>query len=336
MKLHSGLLLLGSCAAWNAHAICTADTSSVMVPHTFTIPDMTIEIDADAPADTTKSVAFKDTAPQGYSVRFDQCRNGDAYGKSSMNLSNQGASFIYPSNIPGIGVKILWNNGTAFSNGQFPTQGTMDFGEGGLGTWVYPASSYYRIEVYKTSETLNLNPLGQNIILTPNNYAYNWVTSNAIANAGQILSINTMTLHSTPSCSFENSKIVDFGTVTGDMLNAGSQVEKALDFSITCRTDYGTYSTTASLSSEAASADASYINVTDSSGAKDTLVIKVEDSTGKWLKLDGSNSETLSNIVSNVPTAFHWKATLLSPPGVQKHPAEGRFTAHAEILLQVK
>lgn len=341
MKLQLGLLLLGAGAAVNAQAVCTVSSSSSQpVPHVFSIPDITVNIDADAPADTTNPVSIKDAAPQGYDVKFDQCHTGDLYGKSSINMSGpQGASYIYPSNIPGIGIKIRWNNGGAFSNGQFPTIGTMDFSEKGgdtLGSWVYPANSFYRVEVYKTAETLKLTPLVQNIALMPNDYAYNWVTSDSNANAGQVLHLGTIQVNSTPSCRFENSKVVDFGTVTGDMINGGLHVERPLNFAITCRTDYGSYSSTASLSSESASADASYIAVTDQSGAKDSLAIKVKDSGGNWLKLDGSSNETLSNLASNAPAEFRWTAALMSQPGVEKHPSEGDFTAHAEILLQVK
>jgi type 1 fimbria pilin len=339
MKLPLWLLLTGACIALNAHAICTqSPESGTPVPHIFNVPDMTVNIDADAPADTSKVVDYKDASMQGYEIKLDQCHTGDLFGKSAMNLPLQGASYIYPTNIPGIGIKILWNNGAAFSTGQFPTSGTMDFSDkgGDLGSWVYPTNSYYRVEVYKTAETLVLNPQGINIAMTPNNYAYNWYTADSLTNAAQILHIGTIQIVSTPSCTFENSKTVDFGTVTGNMLNAGAQVDRPLDFTITCRTDYGSYASTASLSSDTASTDSSYINVTDASGAKDALAIKVTDSKSNWMKLDGSTSETLSGLASNVPAQFHWTATLMAQPGAQKHPVEGNFTAHAEILIQVK
>lgn len=335
MKVRLWLLLLGALGAFQVHAACTLrPVAGQTVPHVFEVQDMIVNLDADRPADTTNPVTYSDASPQGYVITYDNCVNGEPTGKTPINLAPQSSNYIFPTNIPGIGVKLRWNNGGAFSSGVLPSTTPVNVGTGAALT--YASGSFFRVEVYKTAETLNLNPQATNIALTPNNYVYNWVTSESPTNAAQVLHIGNIQIVSTPSCSFDNSEIVDFGTVTGDMLNAGAQVQKALDFSVTCRTDYGSYSTTASLSSETASADNGYINVTDASGAKDSLAIKVEDSTGKWLKLDGSNNQIINNIASNVPTDFHWKATLMAQPGVQKHPAEGNFTAHAEILLQVK
>ncbi|PVZ81818.1 fimbrial protein [Serratia sp. S1B] len=341
MKLRLWLFSLSSLGmASNAMATCiVSPLSGLPVPHYFTIPDTVIHIDADTRPDTSNPIiAPIDTPKQGYDIKFDQCYTGDLFGKSVMNLSNQGASYIFPSNISGIGVKILWNNGAAFSNGQFPTTGKMDFSSSpnNIGSWIYPAASFYRVEFYKTSDTLNLDPQAANMVLMQNNYAYNWVTSDAIGNAGQVLQIGSIQVISTPSCNFENSKTVDFGTVTGNMLATGSTIEKPLAFSITCRTDYGTYSVNTSLSSESASSDGSYIKVKDSVGSTDTLAIRIKKNDGTDIKVDGSTTDTLQSVASNTPAQFSWKAMLMSQPGVQAHPAEGNFTARAEILLQVK
>ena len=342
MKLRLSLLCLSALGlAGHAQAICTVSSESgTPVPHTFSIPNAVINIDADAPASTSTRIGQPfDTPVQGYDVKFDNCHTGDLYGKSALNLGAQGAGRIFPTNIPGIGVKIIWNNGGAFGDGTLPTVGDMNFsdeGEGDLGSWVYPAASYYRVEFYKTAETLNLNPQAVNIALTPNTYAYNWVTSDSLANAGQVLQIGMVEINSTPSCNFENSKTVDFGTVTGNQLTAGASIERPLQFAITCRTDYGTYSASASLSSESASSDSSYIKVKDSAGSSDTLAIRLKKNDGGDIKVDGSTTDTVQSITSNSPAQFNWKATLVSQPGASAHPAEGTFTARAEILLQVK
>lgn len=321
----------------SAGASCViSPLSGLPVPHIFEVPDLTVNVDADQAASTTSPVTHYDTAPQGYKVGYITCADGEAYGKSAMNLPPQGPGYIFPTNIPGIGLKIIWNNGQAFGTGQLPAPATMSFAPSPTGSWVYSEASLYRIEIYKTAETLQLDSQGANIALVPNNYAYNWVMSDSINSAAQILHIGAIQIASTPSCTFEGNKTVDFGTVTGNMLNASAQVEKPLDFSIICRTDYGSYSTTASISSDSASSDNSYIKVQDSSGASDALAIRIKNSAGSDMMLDGSTGETLGSTGSTLPAEFHWKATLMSQPGAAKHPAEGVFTAHAEILLQVK
>ncbi|MRS88784.1 fimbrial protein [Enterobacteriaceae bacterium RIT714] len=339
MNYRIGLLSVWLLFTASAGANCSLSPESGQpAPHIFEVPDMTINVDADQAASTTSPIKRYDTDVAGYKVGYIDCNNGELYGKSSINLTAQGAGYLFPTNIPGVSLKIMWNNGQGggYSTGQLPTVGNMDFHGSPLGSWVYDDKSLYRIEVYKTAETLNLNSQGANIVITPNNYAYNWVTSDSISNAAQILHFNTIQIVSTPSCTFEGSKTVDFGTVTGDMLNASAEVEKPLDFAITCRTDYGTYSTTASISSDSASTDNSYIKVKDSSGASDALAIRIKDGTGKDMLLDASSGETISSTVSALPAQFKWKATLMSQPGATKHPAEGTFVAHAEILLQVK
>ena len=336
MKIRLCLLCLSALGlVGNARAICTiSPQSGTPAPHYFSIQNTVINIDADTPADTSRPIGQPlDASVQGYDIKFDQCHTGDPYGKSVMNLSNQGTGNIFPTNIPGIGVKIMWNNGVAFSDGSFPTFGTMSFTTE-VGSWVYPASSFYRVEFYKTADTLDLDPQATNIALMPNTYAYNWVVGDTIANAGQILQIGMVEINSTPSCNFENSKTVDFGTVTGNMLTKGATIERPLQFAITCRTDYGTYSASASLSSESASSDSSYIKVKDSAGSSDTLAIRLRKSDGSDILVDGSTAETLQNVASNTPAQFNWRASLASQSSA--HPAEGDFTARAEILLQVK
>ncbi|MDK9357614.1 fimbrial protein [Lelliottia sp. V106_10] len=337
MKYRVGLLFIGLLGAGFAQASCVlSPKSGLPAPHNFEVPDMTVYVDADQVASTTTPVTHYDTAVQGYPIGYITCADGEAYGKSAMNLPPQGAGYIFPTNVPGIGLKIIWNNGQAFGTGQLPAPGNMSFAPSPTGSWVYDAASLYRIEIYKTAETLKLDPQGANIILPPNDYAYNWVISDSISNAAQILHIGAIQIVSTPSCTFEGNKTVDFGTVTGNMLSASAEIEKPLDFAITCRTDYGTYSTTVSVTSDSASTDSRYIKVQDSSGATDALAIRIKNSTGGDLLLDGSTSETLSSTGSTLPAEFHWKATLMSQPGAAQHPAEGEFTAHAEILLQVK
>lgn len=327
------ILAFGAAITGQAQAICTIDTTSEdrgILPSTMTVPAFVITIDADAPADTTKFIAEADTATQGDRVTYVDCAIGNPYGKNVSTLL--GASLgngLFATNIEGIAIKPLWNNGGAF--GTFNTSAEMTFSTE-IGRWTYPAISYFRIELYKTKETLSLNnPAGQ-VVLPGGTAAYNWVNTNSLANFAQKLDIGQITIISTPSCTFDGSKVIDFGLVTSGNLSNG--IERNLDFDITCKTDYGQYSATAAITTQTPTADGNYIKVKDNNGQDNLLRIKISDSSGKLLTLDGNSTEQKINILSATPAEFKWKATL-EPAVINAKPANGRFSAAAEIILQI-
>lgn len=318
--------------AGNATAACIRDTGS---PHTFTIPAQTIVIDADRAVDTTNPVLRVDSAPQGEELSYTNCVNGELYGRSIANLTNQdGSTKIFPTNVPGIGIKVLTTTrGTTMLN--FPASGPMQTEDGKEYTrFVYPATSFFRIELYKTQPTLTLSNPSGDIVLPAEKIAYTWVTADNPASFSQQLNIGQITIVSTPSCTYDNAKTVDFGTVTTNTLtNAG--ISRDLKFSLICKTDYGSYSASASITSETATPDSKYIKVKDAAGNQDRLAIKITDSKNADMMLDGSTIEKVTNVSHNVPAEFNWHATLY-PAGDGRLPESGNFTAQAEILLQVK
>ncbi|WP_105576181.1 fimbrial protein, partial [Cronobacter sakazakii] len=215
----------------------------------------------------------------------------------------------------------------------FPSEAAMSF-PSPMARFIYSVGSYFRIELYKTQPTVSLKNPDGDILLPPGDIAYNWVLINNISHYAQKLNIGQILVVSTPACTFNNNKVVDFGLVTAADLTAGG-IEKDLNFDITCQSDYGNYSATAAISTNTPSADNQYIKVKDSAGNSDRLGIEIKDSQGQLMLLDGSTREQLTNIVANTPASFHWKAHLKPTAGVL-HPANGDFTAQAEIILQTK
>ncbi|WP_174847312.1 fimbrial protein [Yersinia artesiana] len=327
------ILAFGAITAGQASAICTIDTESDKggsLPSTMSIPGLILTIDADAPADTTKFIAEADSAMQGTRVTYVDCAIGNPYGKNvAALLGNDLGNGLFATNIDGIAIKPMWNNGGAF--GLFNTNGAMEFTTE-IGRWTYPANTYFRIELYKTKETLSLTNTAGQLVLPAGTAAYNWVNSNSVANFAQKLDIGQITIISTPSCTFDGTKIVDFGLVTSGKLSHG--VERDLEFDITCKTDYGQYSATAAITTQTPTADGNYIKVTDKDGQDDRMRIKISDSSGKLLALNGSDREQKLNIASATPAEFKWKATL-EPVSTTAKPANGNFSAAAEIILQV-
>ncbi|MCT4710926.1 fimbrial protein [Enterobacteriaceae bacterium H11S18] len=315
----------------NAEAQCTWSARGAPLS-TLTIPGDTIKVDVTAPSDTTNPIMTYNSQRQASAVWFDFCENGGLFGKSVMNLINQDTSTkIYPTNIDGIGIKVRWNNASA--TGDFPSQAVINFGpdDGPIGSINYPAGSYFIVEIYKTAPNLNLkDPLGD-IIVPAEEIAYNWVNADSPANYGQRLEVGTLKLISTPSCVFNDTKTIDFETVTARTLTAN--VERDLNFAMTCRTDYGTYSANASIFTDTPSADGSYIKVNDAAGNSERMGIKIKNASDAIVKIDGSQTESISNIMSGDPANFHWKAVLF--PISTTHPTSGNFTARAEILMQL-
>ncbi|WP_336286978.1 fimbrial protein [Cronobacter dublinensis] len=311
---------------------CEPDLSDGVGPTTLSIPSQRFQIDADAPVSTTVPVFSYDSSAQGTQISYINCLKGTPYGKSPYNLGAQDTSTkLYPTSIPGIGIKLRWNNSAAF--GDFPSEGAMSFTTP-TGRFIYSAGSYFRVELYKTQQRLSLKNPDGDIVLPPGDIAYNWVEMNSFSNYAQKLNIGQITVVSTPSCTFNNNKTVDFGLVTSADLAAGG-IEKDLSFDITCQSDYGNYSATAAISTNTPSTDKKYIQVKDAAGNSDRMGIEIRDGQGQQMLLDGSTSELLANVTSNTPAAFHWKANLKPTAGVL-HPANGDFSAEAEIILQVK
>ncbi|CNH99501.1 fimbrial protein [Yersinia pekkanenii] len=329
------ILVCGAVFAGQANAACVVDTISAeggSPPSTMTISAFTITIDADQPADSTKYISDVNTATQGFLVSHDQCVTGNLYGKNvTAMLGESLGNGLFATNIDGIAIKPLWNNGGNPAYGTFNSSGEMTFSTP-TGRWDYGENSYFRIEIYKIKDTLALtNPVGQQV-LPGGTIAYNWVNSNSVVNYAQKLDISQINIISTPSCTFDGTKFVDFGLVTSGNLSNG--IERDLNFDITCKTDYGQYSATAAITTQTPTADGNYIKVKDNEGQDDRMRIKISDSTGRLLALDGSANEQKINIASATPAEFKWKATL-EPASVSAKPANGKFSAAAEIILQI-
>ncbi|MBW9429297.1 fimbrial protein [Atlantibacter hermannii] len=310
-------------------AECTLRSGSY--PQTFTLPPQVITIDADRPMDTSTPIFAINTGTQP-EVVYDYCVQPSTFGKSVMNLINQDtATKIFPTNIPGIGIKVRWNNGAAF--GDYPSTGQTTFSTS-IGAFIYPATSFFRIELYKTQQTLNLSNKSGDLVLPAEEIAYNWILVDSPDRYAQRLTIGPITLISTPSCTYDNSKSVDFGTVTTNTLTS-SGIARDLDFTLICKTDYGSYSASASITTDTPTPDSKYIKVKDAAGNMDRLGIKITNSKNADMLLDGTTQEKFENITTGAPAQFNWRATLY-PMGNGKLPENGEFTARAEILLQVK
>ncbi|HEY1843924.1 MAG TPA: fimbrial protein [Buttiauxella sp.] len=319
--------LLMSPGAW---AVCTLARGA---PTPLTIPSQVFTVSADAPVDTSTPIAQFDSPQVGRSIGYDDCIVGTEYGKRTMNLSGQdGSTKIFQTNIPGIGIKLLASNGSAFGN--FPSTSYLTFSGGEqVGTLDIPAQSYYRIQFFKTSNNLRLsNPLTGDTVLPPGQIGYNYLMTADPASFTMSLTIGEMKIISTPACTADSAKTVDFNDVTPTLLKAG--VTRPLDFAIVCKSDYGSYSTKASMTTTTPSSDGTYIRADDAAGNKDRLGIRITDGAGQTMKVDGSTAEQKSSITSQGPADFSWKATLI--PGSKPSPAGGVFTAKAEIIFDIQ
>ncbi|WP_435946889.1 fimbrial protein [Dryocola sp. BD586] len=301
-------------------------------PTAVAIPMQVIRIAADAPADTSNPIAQYDSPTAGQNIGYDDCLAGTEYGKRPLNLNGQNSTTrIYQTNIPGIGIKLLWSNGSAFGN--FPSTSSLTFSGGAQsGTFDFDAGSFYRIQFFKTEDTLRLsNPQGDTV-LPASEIAYNYLRTADPASYVMKLSIGEIKIISTPACTADGAKTVDFNDVTPSLLNAG--VVRNLDFALVCKSDYGSYSAKASIVTDTPSGDASYIRVEDAAGNKDRLAIQITDGAGRAMKVDGSTSEQKSSIASRGPAEFAWNAKLV--PGSRPSPAGGKFHARAEIIFDIQ
>ena len=330
MKWLYGLLLL---LTTNNNAIAAACYLVRGTPTTITIPAQTITIDADAPVSTDRPFAGINSVPITARIGYNECAHRTEYGRALTYLANREISDqIYMTDVPGIGIKLLWTNGKT-GYGTFPKRLEMIFPASSASTtFDYEPGAAYRIEFYKVAENLNL-PAGKTIQLLPAGIvAYNYLFTPAPNNYSMRLNLGALTLKSIPSCTLDSSKTIDFGRVTTNDLAQG--VSRDLNFKINCRSDYQRFSTQASVTTKTMSSDRQSIKVTDSAGKDDRLRIKIYDSSHSLLWVDGSRSETINNIATKGDANFSWQAVL--SPGVNSPPASGPFTAYAEIQFRIE
>ncbi|URQ60468.1 fimbrial protein [Pantoea alhagi] len=311
-----------------ALAVCTLARGQ---PTPLAITSKVITISSDEEINTTKPVAQYDSPAVGSNIGYDDCIENTEYGKRVLNLLGQDPTTrIYQTNISGIGIKLLFSNGSAFGN--FPSTSHLRFKNGATtGTLDIPGQSFYRIQFFKTGKLRLQNTTGD-AVLPPGLIAYNYLLNDNPANFTTKLTIGEIKIISTPVCTTDNAKTVDFNTVTPTLLSAG--VTRNLDFAIVCKSDYGTYSAKASITTDTPSSDGSYIRVEDAAGNKDRLRIRITDGNNRLMKVDGTTFEHKSNITSQGPAEFSWEATLI--PGSAATPAGGIFTAKAEIVFDIQ
>ncbi|WP_455818239.1 fimbrial protein [Pseudomonas cerasi] len=332
MKFFAIKTFLACCAlvSIEVQADCTLFISAEEnsgLPVTVSVPPALLTMSADLPVDT--STPFKTlTSPNPpHVVSYVNCADNAPYGFTAIGLSGP-AGNMYPTNIDGIGIKIRRNNG-AGSQSYFPLIGKTP---AQLVRLVFRQQSYFLVDFFKTAETVKLNPNQINTVLNGGDLGYVWVLNESPASYAQMLQIGNITVVSTPACTFESTKSVDFNTVTPTMVDSG--VERPLNFEMNCKTDYGSYSVMASIVASARSADGKYIAITDAGGNTDRLKIKISDSEDENIAVDGTSSRKVTS-VNNVPAQFKWKATLISSGPGSKRPTGGKFDARAEIVLQV-
>ncbi|WP_380182307.1 fimbrial protein [Kalamiella sp. sgz302252] len=330
--LLASLLLTGTAYA------CSPDPES-SPPQTLTIASQTIPISADAASDTSVPVAVYDS-PSAVQTEYINCVFGTNYGRAVIGLGSQDtATKIYPTQIPGLGVKILFNNTKLLKD--FPATETILFNpsEGNnpdkLSRLQFLAGAHFRLEFYKTAEKLSLSKVNNNPVLPAGELAYLWVNSPDLANYALKLVTGGFTIASTPACTTDSAKTIDFGTVTPALLRDGG-VERTLDFALSCQTDYASWSATASMTTPTPSADASYIRVSDAANNTDALGIEIYNSAGDLIKVDGSSTEQSAARANNASMQFNWKAKLINAASAAARPQNGAFMARAEIILQIE
>ncbi|WP_445654293.1 fimbrial protein [Serratia sp. NA_13] len=314
----------------NAEAACKLARGSLTK---LSIPSQVIRISADAPVSTSNPLAQFDSPTTSQDIGFDDCIAGTPYGKRTINLRNQNpATKIFPTNIPGIGIRVLARAGDA--TGDFPSSGAVTFPGGEqIGTFDIKAGLGYRIQIFKTGSRLSLQH-GENTFLPAGLIAYNYLGIADPAYFTTDLTIGEMKITSTPACTCtsDKAKTVNFNDITPSQLKNG--VTRKLNFAIVCKSDFGSYSAKASIITATPSSDASYIRAKDAAGKQDRLGIKITDSAGKTMKVDGSTSEQKTGVSSLGPAEFAWNATLFASS--QSAPTGGVLSAKAEIVFDIQ
>lgn len=300
-------------------------------PTTLYIPSDTIYISADAAVDSATVIKGYKSNTLTANVGYNNCKNGTEFGKRPDNLGTQNTSTrIYQTNLSGIGIKLLYNNGVG--DGQFPSTSTVYFPNGSTyGTVDVPAGSYYRVEFYKTS-ALNLQNHDGDLVLPGGKIAYNYLMTNLGKTEILMLNIGQIKIVSTPVCTTSSPLEVNFNDVTPALLRTG--VKRDMNFNIVCKTDYGTYSAKASITTTTPASDGNSIRVTDAEGNTDRLAIKITDSNGNDMKVDGSTGEKKASIVSQSSAEYKWYAKLVAGSN-SSGPAKGTFNAKAEIVFDI-
>lgn len=324
-------LSLSGLIAGNAAADCTLISG---IPTTLSLPAQTIAISADAVADTTIPIAgaIYTTPPMGASVTYEGCLNGAPAGRRLIDLTDTVATRLYKTNVPGIGVKVHLYNPSSGGFGAYPADYNVTFEDGTAeGTANWAAGRYYRVQFYKVADKLTLTDPAGDVVLDAKTLAYEWVGSDSVRPMS--LFVNQIKIVSTPACTVEDTKTIDFNTVTPAMVAAG--VERDLDFSLNCKTDYGTYSTTASVTTTTPSTDSTYIKVTDAGGNMDNLGIQILNSSGGVMAVNGTVLERIATTASGTAAQFNWKAKLVNVSSGSSRPQNGQFTARAEIVLNI-
>lgn len=327
MRLRNSFLFVtGAFLSQSALAVCTVDPDPQFGGAnrtTLTIPGYTFYVDAGAPiSDTPLNTSISNN--QNVILSFKDCEIGEAYGKTTLPpLAPTAKAKYFTTSVEGISVRPLWSNGAA--TGGFPSVNYMD-----KNRFNYPANSHFELEFVKTSRRLKLTDPNGDVVLPPGVILRHWVTSDTPANYGQLLEIGEIRVISIPNCTIDGPKTVNFGQLGERDLVSG--VEKNLDFSLRCATDYGSYSASASLITATPNADGT-IPVTDSAGNTDRLKIQITDSNNRNMPADDSAKEDRAQVADEVPVNYSWKATLMKNGNVL--PEEGNFTAKAEILLVV-
>lgn len=312
-------------------AVRAACTLASGQPTTLNIAAQLITLSADAPIDTSTPIAQYDSNTLGTEIKYITCLPTEEIGRRAFNLSGPDSStYIYDTNISGIGIKITYYNGAAYGN--IPMTTTIPVPSGyPTASMSIPVGTYYRIQLFKTGN-LSLSNTAGDIAVPSGLLAYYYLDSDSPSNAITSVYTGGISIISTPVCTVDGAKTINFNTVTPTLLSAG--VERALDFAIVCQSDYGTYSATASMTTTTASSDASYIQVEDAAGNMDRLGIRITDSNGQAIKVDGSSSEVKNSITSQSSADFTWKATLIA--GNSASPTAGQFTAKAEIVFDIE
>ncbi len=309
-----------------AMAVCTLDPRYGQ-PTILRIGSQTIQVQADAPADTSTPIARYDSPALTQMIMYNHCADGSEYGKLPLNLGTQDtATELYPTQVPGIGIKLLWSNGSAF--GHYPSRGSIPASVG----FNWPVGSFFRIEFYKTADSLQLTNPNGDTVLPPNDIAYNYVLNANPATYAMKLAIGEIKIVSTPTCTPDGAKTIDFNDVTPTLLKSG--VVRPLNFNIVCKTDYGSYSSAASITTTTPAADGTYIRARDANGNMDRLGIRITNAAGQTMKVDGTNSDSKASVTSRAPAEYRWLATLV--PGAQATPAGGKLTAKAEVIFDIQ
>ncbi|WP_029685771.1 fimbrial protein [Tatumella saanichensis] len=314
-----------------AYAVCDWEMGSSMIQ---TIPSQLIEIAADAPVSNTTPIATYDTPAMGHDIRYTECLVGTELGRRVIGLDSYSSQYkTFKTQIPGIVMKPMWSNGTEEWGG-FPSTIYMPAtDQSGYVYFVFPATARYRVEFYKVSDTLNLSNTNGDVVMPAGDIGYYYlIVSDDPGNYLSKLALNEIKIISTPVCTADSAKTINFETVTPKMLSAG--VSRPLDFFIKCKSDYGNYSATAYITTETPTADNGAIKVTDGGGNTDRMQIAIKDSSRQSLPLDGSRGETLTSTASQSNAEFRWTAELTKASSTD--PAAGPFSARAEIIFDIK